>query len=81
MDRRVHSIKRYLQVASLYLNNCMIPRTITERLGAEYKDFDLALPLWLLTVLMDDVYYTVTLIAVCANSFCVGILIGWLSTL
>lgn len=53
---------------------------ITERLGAEYRNFDVSYPKWLSTILDDDVYYTAALIAVGANSFTVGLLIGWLLT-
>lgn len=33
------------------------------------------------TILADELYYTITLITLCANSFAVGILIGWLATI
>jgi len=54
---------------------------IKERVLAEYNDFELDYPRWLLTVLDDDLYYTVTLLAVSANSFAIGLLLGWLCTL
>ena len=58
-----------------------IPMAITERLRAEYEDFDVTVPDWLLIILMDDLYYTITLITVCANSFAIGLVVGWLATL
>ena len=54
---------------------------IERRLRAEWLDFELDYPHWLRTILTDDLYYTITLITLCANSFAVGILIGWLLTL
>ena len=52
-----------------------------DRIRAESLDFDLAVPNGLERVLMDDVYYTITLVAVSADSFCIGLLLGWLLTL
>lgn len=54
---------------------------ITERLRAEYTDFDVALPDWMLTILDDELYYIVTVIVLCANSFGLGLCIGWICTL
>jgi hypothetical protein len=54
---------------------------IKERILAEYTDFELEYPRWLLTVLDDDVYYTITLLAISACSFAVGLLVGWIGTL
>ena len=54
---------------------------ITERLRAEYNDFELDYPKWLTRILDDDVYYAVTVIVLCANSFGLGLLSGWILTL
>lgn len=54
---------------------------ITERLSAEYRDFDIAVPDWLERILMDDVYYTVALIVTGIGSFGIGLCIGWICTL
>jgi len=52
-----------------------------DRALAESLDFELAVPNGLERVLMDDVYYTITLATVSADSFAVGVLLGWLLTL
>jgi hypothetical protein len=54
---------------------------LTERALAEYEDFEVTVPDWLRIILMDDLYYTITLITVCANSFAIGLVVGWLATL
>ena len=54
---------------------------LTERLRAEWLDFELDYPEWLRIILMDDLYYTITLITVCANSFAIGLVVGWLVTI
>lgn len=59
----------------------MLQLMITERLRAEYRDFEPAYPTWLETILDDELNYTITVITVCVNSFAVGILIGWIVTL
>ena len=53
---------------------------ITERLSAEYEDFDVTVPDWLYIILMDDVYYTVSVIVISINSFGLGLLLGWIAT-
>jgi len=58
-----------------------IPMAITERLRAEYEDFDVTVPDWLYTILDDDVYYTVTLTVISMNAFGVGIVIGCIAML
>lgn len=52
-----------------------------DRIRAELTDFELAVPNGLKRVLLDDLYYTATLLAVCADSFVIGLAIGWLATL
>lgn len=58
-----------------------IPMAITQRLHAEYDDFDVTVPEWLYIMLMDDVYYTVSVIVISINSFGLGLLLGWICTL
>jgi len=52
-----------------------------DRLRAESLDFDLSVPVWLSSILLNDFYYTITLLAICTVSFAVGLLLGWLLTL
>jgi hypothetical protein len=54
---------------------------VKQRILAEYTDFELDYPEWLRTILTDDLRYVITLVTVCANSFALGILIGWLVTI
>jgi hypothetical protein len=54
---------------------------ITERLRAEYEDFDVTVPDWLYIILMDELYYTVTLTVTSVCAFGVGLCIGWICTL
>ena len=54
---------------------------ITERLRAEYTDFDIALPDWLRTILDDELYYAVCVIVLSCCAFGVGLCIGWICTL
>jgi hypothetical protein len=46
------------------------------RVIQEWQDFDVAYPLWLTRVVMDDVYYAITLVATCVVCFAVGLIIG-----
>jgi len=46
------------------------------RVIQEWKDLDVAYPLWLTRVVMDDVYYAITLVATCVVCFAVGMIIG-----
>jgi hypothetical protein len=59
----------------------MFQLMITERLRAEYRDFDVDYPMWLETIVDDELYYTITVITVCVNSFGLGLCIGWLCSL
>ena len=59
----------------------MFQLMITERLRAEYEDFDVTTPDWLYTILDDELYYTATVITVCVNSFGIGLFLGWLCSL
>jgi hypothetical protein len=46
------------------------------RVNQEWQDFDVAYPLWLTRVVMDDVYYAITLVATCVVCFAVGMITG-----
>ena len=59
----------------------MFQLAITERLRAEYTDFDVSYPTWLYTILDDELYYTVTLTVISVCAFGVGLCIGWICTL
>ncbi len=51
----------------------MVLRT---RLILEWQDLTVTYPLWLTHVVMDELYYTVTLVVVCVVCFAVGMIIG-----
>jgi len=53
---------------------------ITERLRAEYEDFDVTVPDWLYIILDDELYYAVTLTVISVGSFGIGLCIGWIAT-
>ena len=46
------------------------------RLIAEWKDLDVAYPQWLRTIVLDEVYYVVTLVVMSLACFAVGMIIG-----
>ena len=46
------------------------------RVNQEWQDLDVAYPLWLTRVVMDDVYYAITLVVTCVVCFAVGMIIG-----
>jgi hypothetical protein len=48
------------------------------RLNAEWQDLHIQYPEWLTRVVMSEFYYTLTLIAVCANCFAVGLAVGFI---
>ena len=50
--------------------------TLNQRLVAEWQDLAITYPLWLSTLVMDDVYYTITLVAMSLVSFGMGLVIG-----
>ena len=52
-------------------------RILYTRLALEWKDLDITYPEWLTRVVVDDLYYTITLVAVCANCFVMGLMIGF----
>jgi hypothetical protein len=47
-----------------------------QRLIQEWQDSHITYPEWVSTVVMDEVYYTVTLVAACVVSFAVGLILG-----
>ena len=51
-------------------------RILYTRVTQEWQALDVAYPLWLTHIVLDDVYYTAVLIIVCANAFAVGLAIG-----
>ena len=61
-----------------YLNTDM--NIIQKRIREEWQDLDVQYPGWLYTILDNELYYTATLLVVCANAFGVGLLIGWILT-
>ena len=50
--------------------------TLNQRLAAEWQDLAITYPLWLSTLVMDDVYYTATLVAMSLVRFGMGLVIG-----
>jgi hypothetical protein len=48
-----------------------------QRLIQEWQDSHITYPQWLHTLVMDDLYYVITLVAVCANCFVMGLVIGF----
>jgi hypothetical protein len=54
---------------------------IRTRLILEWQALDIAYPLWLTHVVMDELYYTATLVATCVVCFAVGLAIGIVWTL
>jgi len=53
---------------------------LNQRLIAEWQELDITYPLWLTHVVMDEVYYTATLILTCVTGFEVGVIIGMVWT-
>ena len=49
---------------------------IQARLILEWKDLHVAYPQWLTHVVMDDLYYVVTLVVMSLACFAVGMIIG-----
>ena len=47
------------------------------RLTAEWQDLHIQYPEWLTRVVMDEFYYTLTVIAVCAAAFVMGLVMGF----
>ena len=51
-------------------------RILYTRLAAEWQDLTVTYPKWVSTVIMDEVYYTATLVAMSLVSFGMGLVIG-----
>jgi len=51
-------------------------RILYTRVIQEWQDLDVAYPLWLRTLVMDDVYYTATLVVMSLACFGMGLVIG-----
>ena len=49
------------------------------RLILEWQDLYIPYPQWLTTIVMDEVYYILTLALVCTTSFAMGLILGFLS--
>jgi hypothetical protein len=47
-----------------------------QTLIAEWQELDIKYPQWVSTLVLDEVYYTLTMILACATSFAVGAIIG-----
>ena len=56
-------------------------RILYTRLALEWKDLDITYPQWVSTLVMDEVYYTITLVVMSLVSFAVGMIIGTVWTL
>ncbi len=54
----------------------MITKLISQRIHEEYRDFELALPQWLYTIVNDDLRYAIALLMSCATAFAIGMCIG-----
>jgi MFS superfamily sulfate permease-like transporter len=55
--------------------------TLYTRVTQEWQDLHVTYPVWLHTLVMDDLYYVITLVAVCITSFAVGMIIGIVMTI
>ena len=53
---------------------------LNQRLIAEWQELDITYPLWLTHVVMDEVYYTATLVVACVACFEMGMIIGMIVT-
>ena len=51
------------------------------RLNAEWQDLHVQYPEWLTRIVMDEFYYVIALVVVCACCFAVGLIIGIVHTL
>jgi hypothetical protein len=51
-------------------------RILYQRLAAEWQELDITYPQWLCTLVMDEVYYTTTLVVACIACFAMGMIIG-----
>ena len=51
------------------------------RVTQEWQDLDVAYPQWLHTIVLDELYYVVTLVVMSLACFAVGMIIGTVVTL
>ena len=51
-------------------------RILYTRVTQEWQDLDVAYPRWLCTLVMDEFWYTATLVAMSLVCFAVGMIIG-----
>ena len=51
----------------------MVLRT---RLNQEWQELDVAYPLWLRTIVLDEFYYVVTLVVMSLACFAMGLILG-----
>ena len=51
-------------------------RILYTRVNQEWQDLDVAYPLWLRTIVMDELYYITTLVVMSLLCFAVGLIIG-----
>ena len=49
---------------------------LNQRLAGEWQDLAITYPQWVRTLVMDQVYYTATVILACVTGFEVGMIIG-----
>jgi hypothetical protein len=49
---------------------------LNQTLMAEWQELDVTYPRWLIHVVMDEVYYTITLVVMSLACFAVGMIIG-----
>lgn len=50
-----------------------------QRLAAEWQALDVAYPEWLTRIVLDELYYILTLVAVCTVCFAVGMIMGFIA--
>lgn len=53
-----------------------IMHALNSRLAAEWQELDITYPQWLSTIVMDEVYYAITLVVMSLACFAVGMIIG-----
>ena len=54
---------------------------LNSRLAAEWQELDITYPQWLCTLVMDEFYYTATLVVMSLVSFAVGLVVGIITTM
>ena len=51
-------------------------KQLLTRVKEEWQDFDISYPQWLTHIVLDELYYAVTLVVTCIACFEVGLVIG-----